>query len=234
VQRLSQRPLAKGGIFISYAAEDRERAKALAHMLEQRDWSVWWDRKIRSGESFDEAISAEPHSRVTIELTSESSRGFTLRIDGQNLTTNVLPVGVLEITADNASVNGIDGYGSNDSGTRLEVALPADSEIRYADYPRVSPVRLRAGDFVGLGALEGASLNGLKSRADAAGIALQLEGVAGRLETSSTGVKRDRRLTMLETFWHGSRATMLLVLAACVLTIAVGVYRLYTRTSADR
>lgn len=29
-------------IFISYATEDRERAKALAEALELRGWSVWW------------------------------------------------------------------------------------------------------------------------------------------------------------------------------------------------
>ncbi len=44
------------GIFISYAAEDRERAKMLAQALEQRGWPVWWDRKIPLGKSFDTVI----------------------------------------------------------------------------------------------------------------------------------------------------------------------------------
>ena len=43
-------------IFISYASEDRERVAALAHALEQQGWKVWWDRKIRTGRSFDEVI----------------------------------------------------------------------------------------------------------------------------------------------------------------------------------
>jgi hypothetical protein len=43
-------------IFISYAAEDRERAHELADALVARGWSVWWDRKIPLGKSFDEVI----------------------------------------------------------------------------------------------------------------------------------------------------------------------------------
>lgn len=43
-------------IFISYASEDRERAHELADALVARGWSVWWDRKIPLGKSFDEVI----------------------------------------------------------------------------------------------------------------------------------------------------------------------------------
>ncbi|MGH8578739.1 MAG: toll/interleukin-1 receptor domain-containing protein [Gammaproteobacteria bacterium] len=44
-------------IFLSYASEDRERAKALAHTLETQGWSVWWDRKIAFDQPFDEVIA---------------------------------------------------------------------------------------------------------------------------------------------------------------------------------
>ena len=44
-------------IFISYASEDRERAKLFAGALESRGWSVWWDRKIPFGKSYDEVIA---------------------------------------------------------------------------------------------------------------------------------------------------------------------------------
>jgi hypothetical protein len=43
-------------IFISYASEDRERAKALAQTLEGEGWSVWWDRLIPFGRPFDDVI----------------------------------------------------------------------------------------------------------------------------------------------------------------------------------
>jgi len=43
-------------IFISYASEDRARAEMLAAALEARGWSVWWDRTIPPGKTFDEVI----------------------------------------------------------------------------------------------------------------------------------------------------------------------------------
>jgi hypothetical protein len=43
-------------IFVSYASEDRERAHDLADTLGARGWSVWWDRKIPLGKSFDAVI----------------------------------------------------------------------------------------------------------------------------------------------------------------------------------
>jgi TIR domain len=46
-------------VFISYASEDRERAAELACALEARGWSVWWDRKIITGQSFDQVIEKE-------------------------------------------------------------------------------------------------------------------------------------------------------------------------------
>jgi TIR domain-containing protein/PDZ domain-containing protein len=45
-----------GFIFLSYAAEDVKAARGLAEYLESRGWSVWWDRKIPAGHTFDEAI----------------------------------------------------------------------------------------------------------------------------------------------------------------------------------
>jgi hypothetical protein len=46
-------------VFISYAREDRDRARVLAEALEARGWSVWWDRKIVAGQTFDHAIEQQ-------------------------------------------------------------------------------------------------------------------------------------------------------------------------------
>lgn len=46
-------------VFISYASEDREGARKLANALEARGWSVWWDRKIIAGQTFDQVIEHE-------------------------------------------------------------------------------------------------------------------------------------------------------------------------------
>jgi len=45
-------------IFISYASPDRPFAQKLSYALEQQDFSVWWDRTIAPGKTFDEVIEA--------------------------------------------------------------------------------------------------------------------------------------------------------------------------------
>jgi hypothetical protein len=46
-------------VFISYASEDRERVRKLASALGARGWSVWWDREIIAGQTFDQVIEDE-------------------------------------------------------------------------------------------------------------------------------------------------------------------------------
>lgn len=61
-------------IFVSYAKEDRERASVLAAALEELGWSVWWDRVIPTGRSFDDVIEEElDAARCVIVLWSSSS-----------------------------------------------------------------------------------------------------------------------------------------------------------------
>ena len=61
-------------IFISYARADRPRAEQLAQALERDGWSVWWDREIPPGRSFDEVIEeALAQARCVIVVWSEAS-----------------------------------------------------------------------------------------------------------------------------------------------------------------
>ena len=61
-------------VFLSYAREDRERARVLAHALESDGWSVWWDRKMVAGETFDETIERQlATANSVVVLWSEHS-----------------------------------------------------------------------------------------------------------------------------------------------------------------
>lgn len=67
-------PGREGEVFISYAAEDRERARRLAEYLESRGWSVWWDRNIPVGRAFDEVIEeALRGARSVVVLWSKAA-----------------------------------------------------------------------------------------------------------------------------------------------------------------
>ncbi len=45
-------------VFISYASADRARAQTVAHALINLGLSVWWDRQIQPGQSWDQVIEA--------------------------------------------------------------------------------------------------------------------------------------------------------------------------------
>ncbi len=61
-------------IFISYARVDRERAQALAGALGREGWSIWWDRDIPPGRTFDEVIEeALTAAKCVIVLWSRDS-----------------------------------------------------------------------------------------------------------------------------------------------------------------
>ena len=61
-------------IFLSYASEDREAARALADLLESAGWTVWWDRRIPAGRTWRSVLEdAVRDMRCVIVLWSAHS-----------------------------------------------------------------------------------------------------------------------------------------------------------------
>lgn len=62
------------GVFVSYAREDSQKAKAVAQVLEQASLDVWFDERIHSGSEFSREIETALKSAVAVVvLWSRSS-----------------------------------------------------------------------------------------------------------------------------------------------------------------
>jgi hypothetical protein len=46
-------------VFISYKSDRRSSAEQIAHVLERRGYSVWFDRALLAGEEFSQSIERE-------------------------------------------------------------------------------------------------------------------------------------------------------------------------------
>lgn len=61
-------------VFISYARSDRQKAQTIAEVLEQQEYSVWWDPKIPPGATFAAVIEEEVSSaKCVVVLWSKES-----------------------------------------------------------------------------------------------------------------------------------------------------------------
>lgn len=61
-------------IFLSYASEDRDRAREIAADLEALGWAVWWDHKLQAGKTFAGVIESEiKKSDCVLVLWSKAS-----------------------------------------------------------------------------------------------------------------------------------------------------------------
>jgi TIR domain len=48
-------------VFISYSSQDKAIVKQIAALLENKGWTVWWDRQIPIGQKYDTVIETELH-----------------------------------------------------------------------------------------------------------------------------------------------------------------------------
>ncbi len=61
-------------IFISYSNSDRNKIEPIVQLLEGQGWSVWWDRAIPVGKTFDEVIEeALEASKCVVVIWSKNS-----------------------------------------------------------------------------------------------------------------------------------------------------------------
>ena len=63
-------------IFLSYATEDRVRARRIAGVLESCGWTVFWDRKIAAGQDWRQVVQSELDAAgAVVVLWSQTSVG---------------------------------------------------------------------------------------------------------------------------------------------------------------
>jgi hypothetical protein len=61
-------------VFISYASADRPKARLIAAIIEEQGWSVWWDRIIPAGRTFEQVIESELNAaKCVLVLWSKAS-----------------------------------------------------------------------------------------------------------------------------------------------------------------
>ncbi len=61
-------------IFLSYSSVDKERIVPIVNRLQAEGWTVWWDRYIPHGQSFDDVIEVNlDASKCVVVLWSEKS-----------------------------------------------------------------------------------------------------------------------------------------------------------------
>src|SRR6185312_5635400 len=136
-------------IFISYSSKDVERAQTLADALSARDWSVWWDRKIPLGMSYDQVIEkALAEAKCVIVLWSAvSAASEWVRNEASEAKRRgiLIPVFIEQVDAPLAFrlLNGADlsGWRSDDANQEFDQLLERVTELLgqpHAD-PSIGP-----------------------------------------------------------------------------------------------
>jgi TIR domain len=146
-------------IFLSYAREDHRCGERLAATLSGRGLSVWWDRNIRAGRSYERVIEeALSEAQIVVVLWSRSSvesdwvraeasyaleanKLLPLNIDGTRLPLRFRPVQTLDLrTWDEAEESPEWAILFEEIAARLE---QSEREARAAEEARLEAERLR-------------------------------------------------------------------------------------------
>ena len=73
-ERAAPRKPGATDLFLSYSRQDLAKIETLAAVLQQAGWSVWWDRHIKTGTSFDKVIEqALMNARAVVVAWSKNS-----------------------------------------------------------------------------------------------------------------------------------------------------------------
>ncbi len=61
-------------VFVSYSSRERDRVVPIVEAIQQRGWSVWWDRKIDAGTTFDREIEVNlDEAKCVVVVWSQDS-----------------------------------------------------------------------------------------------------------------------------------------------------------------
>jgi hypothetical protein len=83
-----------------------------------------------------ESISAKPGAKLTVETTAGESPGFTLRVDGQALGTNVLSSEALLVSVDNVTITGMSAPVPDAHPIALRLRLADDNPYLHIEGAR--------------------------------------------------------------------------------------------------
>ena len=133
-------------IFLSYHNSDRATAQIFADTLEARGWSVWWDREIPLGKSYDEVIEHElTTARCAMVLWSEEAvRSRWVRTEASVAATRecLVPVMIEEapIPLEFRQIQTAMLIGWNGDTTDPEYTRLTDALVALIGRPQTSPV----------------------------------------------------------------------------------------------
>ena len=139
-------------IFLSYASEDRERARLVAQLLEGQSWTVWWDRKIPAGVAYDEVIEREIGAAkyVVVLWSISSTKSEWVKNEAASAVEQekLIPVQIddikLPLEFRRRQTLNLSGWSGDASDTRLESLFEALSSKSVLQTSSSRPVRAPA------------------------------------------------------------------------------------------